>query len=137
MKTNGFSKTVSMRSRSRTMYGESQPFSTTTPSTKRTEMPGSSVSSIVTTPSAPTCSSAWATTDPMPGSSLAAIVATLTRSGPSTGRAIRSSSATIASVAASMPVRSSIGFEPSSSASMPSRTIAWASNVAVVVPSPV
>ena len=34
MKTNGFSKTVSIRCGSRTMYGESQPFSTTMPSTK-------------------------------------------------------------------------------------------------------
>ncbi len=34
MKTYGFSKTVSIRCGSRTMYWESQPFSTTTPSTK-------------------------------------------------------------------------------------------------------
>ncbi len=36
-----------------------------------------------------------------------------------------------------MPRRSNIGLAPSSSAFMPSRTIAWASSVAVVVPSPV
>src|SRR3954464_13729387 len=36
-----------------------------------------------------------------------------------------------------MPRRSSIGLTPSSSAIMPSRTMAWASSVAVVVPSPV
>ena len=65
MKTYGFSKTVSIRCTSRTMYCESQPFSTTTPSTKRTPMPGSSDSSIVTTPSAPTCVSASATMPPI------------------------------------------------------------------------
>ena len=137
MKTYGFSNTVSMRYWSRTMYGDSQPFSTTMPSTKRTPTPGSSDSSIVTTPSAPTRSSASATMPPMTSSSLAAIVATLTRSGPSTGRATRCSSAATAAAASSMPRRSSIGFAPSSSARMPSRTIAWASSVAVVVPSPV
>ena len=63
------------------MYGESQPFSTSMPSTKRTETPGSSVSSIVTTPSAPTRSSASATAPPTTSSSLAAIVATLTQVG--------------------------------------------------------
>ena len=36
-----------------------------------------------------------------------------------------------------MPRRSSIGLAPSSIATIPSRTIAWASSVAVVVPSPV
>ena len=124
MKTYGFSKTVSIRCTSRTMYCESQPFSTTTPSTKRTPMPGSSDSSIVTTPSAPTCVSASATMPPMTSSSLAAIVATCTSSSPSTVRATRCSSATMAAVASSMPRRSSIGLAPSSSACMPSRTIA-------------
>ena len=74
----------------------------------------------------------------MTSSSLAAIVATWARCArPSTGRAIRCSSATTQAVASSMPRRSSIGLTPSSSARMPSRTIAWASSVAVVVPSPV
>jgi hypothetical protein len=50
---------------------------------------------------------------------------------------MRRSSADSTSAASSMPRRSSIGFAPSSSARMPSRTIACASSVAVVVPSPV
>ena len=43
----------------------------------------------------------------------------------------------MAAVASSMPRRRSIGFAPSSNARIPSRTIACASSVAVVVPSPV
>ena len=137
MKISGFSTTVSMRSVSRTMYGETQPFSTTTPSTKSTRMPGSSVSSTVTTPSSPARKTASATASPM-ASSFAAIVATWRISSrPTTGRARRWSSSTSVAVATSIPRRSSIGFAPSSSARMPSRTIACASSVAVVVPSPV
>jgi hypothetical protein len=101
-------------------------------------MPGNSVSSIVTTPSSPTRSSASATAAPMRSSSLAAIVATCCSwSRPDTERATRLSSAATRSVASSIPRRSSIALAPSSMASMPSRTIAWASSVAVVVPSPV
>ena len=138
MRISGSSKTVSIRSVSRTMYGDTQPFSTTTPSTKSTRMPGSSDSSSVTTPSSPTRDTASATASPITGSSLAAIVATWSISSRErTGRAIRCSSATSAAVASSMPRRSPIGFAPSSSAFIPSRTIAWASSVAVVVPSPV
>ncbi len=138
MRMYGSSRTVSIRVRSWTMYGEIQPFSTWTPSTKSTEMPGSSDSSTFTTPSAPTRSSASATALPMTSSSLAAIVAMCSScSRPSTGRAVRLSSATRHAVASSMPRRSCIGLAPSSSARMPSRTMAWASRVAVVVPSPV
>src|SRR4051794_4240082 len=74
----------------------------------------------------------------MIGSSLAAIVATCSSwSRSAIGRATRLSSSVRRSVASSMPRRSSIGLAPSSSAFMPSRTIACASSVAVVVPSPV
>src|SRR5215218_6815305 len=108
------------------------------PSTNSTAIPGTSDSSIVTTPSAPTRSSASATASPICSSSLAAIVAMWASwARPSTGRATRRSSPTRQAVASSMPRRSSIGLTPSSIASMPSRTIAWASSVAVVVPSPV
>src|SRR3954454_22109018 len=101
-------------------------------------MPGSSVSSTVTTPSSPTRSSASATASPITGSSLAAIVATWRSSSlDCTWRATRCSWATRHAEASSMPRRRSIGFAPSSSAVMPSRTSAWASTVAVVVPSPV
>src|SRR5918998_3773222 len=108
------------------------------PSTNSTAIPGTSDSSIVTTPSAPTRSSASATASPICSSSLAAIVAMCASwARPSTGRAMRRSSPTRQAVASSMPRRSSIGLTPSSMASMPSRTMAWASRVAVVVPSPV
>ena len=137
IRISGLSKTVSIRCVSRTMYGETQPFSITTPSAYSTVMPGVSDSSSVTTPSGPTRSIASATAAPITSSSLAAIVATWRTASPSTGRAIRRSSAERTSIASSMPRLRSIGFAPSSSACMPSRTIAWASSVAVVVPSPV
>src|SRR4051794_39728841 len=108
------------------------------PSTKSTEIPGTSDSSTVTTPSPPTRSSASAIAAPMTSSSFAAMVAMWAScERPSTGRAMRFSSSTRHAVASSIPRRSSIGFTPSSRASMPSRTMAWASSVAVVVPSPV
>src|SRR3954466_476444 len=138
MRMYGSSRTVSIRLRSLIMYGEIQPFSTWTPSTYSTEIPGSSDSSTVTTPSEPTRSIASAIASPMTSSSLAAIVAMWASCArPSIGRATRCSSSTRHAVASSMPRRSSIGLAPSSSASMPSRTMAWASSVAVVVPSPV
>src|SRR4051812_45416069 len=134
----GSSRTVSIRVRSLTMYGEIQPLSTFTPSTKSTATPGVSDSSMVTTPSGPTRSNASAIAAPMTSSSFAAIVAMCSScSRPATGRATRRSSSTRHAVASSMPRRSSIGLTPSSSAIMPSRTMAWASSVAVVVPSPV
>ena len=137
-RTYGSSKTVSIRVVSWTRYGEKWPLSTWKPSTNSTSIPGSAASSIVTTPSGPTWCSACATARPIRSSSLAAIVATLVRSSsPETWRAPRRSSATTSSVACSIPRRSSIGLAPSSSAFMPSRTIACASSVAVVVPSPV
>ena len=46
------------------------------------------------------------------------------------------SSSTTAATALSMPRLRSIGFMPAATALAPSRTIAWASTVAVVVPSP-
>jgi hypothetical protein len=45
-------------------------------------------------------------------------------------------SSTTVSTAESMPRFKSIGFIPAATAFEPSRTIAWASTVAVVVPSP-
>jgi hypothetical protein len=52
------------------------------------------------------------------------------------GREIFFSSATTVVTARSMPRLRSIGFMPEATYFMPSRTIAWASTVAVVVPSP-
>jgi hypothetical protein len=55
---------------------------------------------------------------------------------PGTGFAIFFSSATSASVAALMPLISSAWLAPAVRYFMPSSQIAWASRVAVVVPSP-
>ena len=54
----------------------------------------------------------------------------------STSRAASSSALLTAAVAWSMPRLSAIGFTPAATARRPSWTIAWASTVAVVVPSP-
>lgn len=133
----GSSKTVSLRSVSCTLYGETQPFSTTIPSTNSTAMPGGSESSSVTTPSSPTRSSArHRVADDRVllgggGRRCGAAPPPPPRAAP-----CRSSS-TRTAVASSIPRRRSMGFAPSSSASMPSCTIDRASGVAVVVPSPV
>ena len=50
--------------------------------------------------------------------------------------AIESSCSDTASTAFSMPRLSAIGLAPAATLRRPSRTIAWASTVAVVVPSP-
>ena len=57
-------------------------------------------------------------------------------SRPSTAREPDSSAALTASTAASMPRLSASGEPPAVTTRRPSRTIAWASTVAVVVPSP-
>src|SRR3954464_12784919 len=94
------------------------------------------LSSTVITPSLPTRSIA----SPMrslTSASCAEMVATpaiAVRS--STGVAALSSSACTASTAARMPRPSAIGLAPAATLRMPSWTSAWASTVAVVVPSP-
>ena len=55
---------------------------------------------------------------------------------PAVGTEIAFSSATMAATALSMPRLSAIGFAPAVTFLRPSRKIAWASTVAVVVPSP-
>ena len=65
------------------------------------------------------------------------MVATLpTSSRPSTARAVWRSRSCTAIAAASMPRLSCIGSAPAATLRIPARTIAWASTVAVVVPSP-
>src|SRR5690242_12070880 len=94
-------------------------------------------SSTVITPSLPTFSIASAIFSPTTVSPLAEMTPTwLISFEPATGfeRAFRSS--TTLSTARSMPRFRSIGFMPAATDFMPSRTIAWASTVAVVVPSP-
>ena len=93
-------------------------------------------SSTLTTPSLPTFSIASAITSPM-ARSRAEIVATRAMSSlPATSLAWASTDSATRSTAASMPRLSPIGFAPAATFLSPSRTIAWASRVAVVVPSP-
>ncbi len=94
-------------------------------------------SSTVITPSLPTFSIASAIFSPTTVSPLAEMMPTWAISlVPATGleRALRSS--TTLATARSMPRFRSIGFMPAATDFMPSRTIAWARTVAVVVPSP-
>ncbi len=94
-------------------------------------------SSTVMTPSLPTFSIASAISLPISASLLAEMVPTWAISFlPAVGTDRRFSSATIASTAASMPRLSSIGLAPAVTFFRPSRKMAWASTVAVVVPSP-
>ena len=94
-------------------------------------------SSTVITPSLPTLSIASAMILPMFSSALAEIEPTCAISlVVLQGLEIFFSSATTASTALSMPRFRSIGFMPAATYFMPSCTIACASTVAVVVPSP-
>ena len=92
---------------------------------------------MVTTPSLPTFSIASAMVLPMNSSPLALIVPTCATSfWPLVGLEIFFSASTIFSTALSMPRLSSIGLWPAATIFAPSRKIACASTVAVVVPSP-
>ena len=88
------------------------------------------------TPSLPTFSIASAMILPIVASLFAEIVPTWAIMLPLTGLDSFLSSSTIASTAFSMPRFSAIGFAPAATFFTPSRKIAWASTVAVVVPSP-
>ncbi len=93
-------------------------------------------SSTVMTPSLPTLSIASAMISPTVGSpaemdavaAICSLVSTSVESSPSFS--------TIAETAVSMPLRRARGLAPAFTLRRPSRTIAWASTVAVVVPSP-
>src|SRR5438270_5948928 len=94
-------------------------------------------SSTVITPSLPTFSIASAIFSPTMVSPLAAMLPTWPISfDPETGleRFLRSSTTLV--TARSIPRFKSIGFMPAATDFIPSRTIAWARTVAVVVPSP-
>ena len=106
------------------------------PSTTSSEVSIDLASSTVMTPSLPTFSIASAMILPMVSSLLAEIVPTWAIAAPLTGLACFFSSATITSTAFSMPRFSSIGLAPATTFFAPSRKIACASTVAVVVPSP-
>src|SRR6266851_8828417 len=94
-------------------------------------------SSTVMTPSLPTFSIASAISLPISLSLLAEIVPTWAISfRPAVGTDIFFNSSTTVSTARSIPRFSDIGFTPAVTDFRPSRKIAWASTVAVVVPSP-
>src|SRR5580704_8528681 len=106
------------------------------PSVNSSSMPMVGASSTVMTPSLPTLSNASAMTSPI-FASCAEIVATWATSlRSSTSRADLSSISATAAEAASMPRLSEIGLAPAATLRSPSWTMAWASTVAVVVPSP-
>ena len=107
------------------------------PSTMSSSVSRLVASSIVMTPSLPTFCIACAIISPISRSSLAEIVPTWAISALVEiyfDPFLRS--LTTEATAMSMPRRKSIGFMPAATALTPSRTIAWASTVAVVVPSP-
>src|SRR5690606_32099708 len=118
-------------------YGDRYPRSNCMPSTTSSSLSRPEPSSTVITPSLPTLSIAWAIRSPMLASELAEMVPTWAISlEVDDGREMVFSSATAAETALSMPRLRSIGFMPAATAFMPSRMKAWASTVAVVVPSP-
>src|SRR5215217_8235139 len=107
------------------------------PSTTSSSVSMLLASSMVITPSLPTLSIALAIMSPIALSPLAETVPTWAISSlvDTFLERLLSSSITI-SAARSMPRLRSIGFMPAATDLAPSRTIAWASTVAVVVPSP-
>src|SRR6266498_3571409 len=106
------------------------------PSTNSSSIPKVWDSSTVMTPSLPTFSNASAIVSPM-ARSPAEIVATWAISSlPSTSRACLPRCSTAAATPFSMPRLRPIGFAPAATFLIPSRTMARARTVAVVVPSP-
>src|SRR5450432_3895252 len=107
------------------------------PSTTESSLSRPEPSSTVITPSLPTFSIASAMVLPIDSSEFAEIVPTCAialESLQGLESLFRSSTATV--TALSMPRLISIGFRPEATAFKPSRIIAWARTVAVVVPSP-
>ena len=125
-----------MRSASVTKYGEMKPLSNRMPSTKSSSMPKVFDSSTVMTPSLPTLSTASAIVSPIWGSAAEMAPTWAISSLPSTSLDWFLIASTASSVARSMPRFSDIGLAPAATLRRPSFTIAWASTVAVVVPSP-
>src|ERR1700733_4678488 len=118
-------------------YGERKPRSNCMPSTSSSSLPSPWPSSTVITPSLPTFSMASAMVLPMDSSEFAEIVPTCAMAfGSLQGLARRLSSSVVTRTAWSMPRLMSIGLRPEATAFRPSRIIAWARTVAVVVPSP-
>ncbi len=93
-------------------------------------------SSTVITPSLPTFSRASAITSPTSGSAAEMAATWAISSRLSTSRDCFSIASTAASTAFSIPRFRAMGLAPAATFFMPRRTMAWASTVAVVVPSP-
>ena len=106
------------------------------PSVSSSSRPSALDSSTVMTPSLPTLSSASAMSSPIAGSPAEMAAVAAISSLVSTSLACASSAAVTASTAFSMPFFRAIGLAPAATLRRPSRTSAWASTVAVVVPSP-
>src|SRR5277367_1334648 len=107
------------------------------PSTTSSSVSSDFASSTVITPSLPTFFIASARKRPISASPLAEMVPTWAISSfDVTFLELAWRSFTTASTAMSMPRLRSIGFMPAATALAPSFTMAWASRVAVVVPSP-
>src|SRR6266508_4186305 len=113
-----------------------KPLSNCMPSTNSSSIPNVWDSSTVTTPSLPTLSSASAMTSPMEESAAEIAATWAISSFDSTSLAAAPRASTTAATAFSMPRFSPIGFAPAATFFIPRLTIAWASTVAVVVPSP-
>src|SRR5882757_6479284 len=106
------------------------------PSVKSRSRPKVLDSSTVITPSLPTLSIASAIRSPTCLSWADSAATAAMSSLPSIARAVDSSSSETALTAASMPFFRAAGEAPAATLRRPSRTSAWASTVAVVVPSP-
>mmetsp|Transcript_38677 Transcript_38677/g.116886 ORF Transcript_38677/g.116886 Transcript_38677/m.116886 type:complete len:321 (-) Transcript_38677:20-982(-) len=135
--TSGFSNSTFWAFTFVMKYGEMYPRSSFMPSTTSSSCSNVLPSCTVMVPSLPTFSNALVIMSPMWPSPLAAIVATLRMlAGDSivVACAARSSRTTLAP--ASMPRLMSMGFMPAATALQPSRKMARARTVAVVVPSP-
>ena len=133
-RTYGSSSTASIRSASVIMYGDRYPLSNCIPSVNSSSSPNVWPSSTFTTPSLPTFSIASAITSPI-SRSREEIVATRAMSSlPSISTDCDFRLSVTAPTAASIPRFNPIGFAPAATFFNPSRTIACASTVAVVVP---
>ena len=106
------------------------------PSVNSSSRPKVWPSSTFTTPSLPTFSIASAITSPISRSREEMVATRAMSSLPLTSFDCDFRFSTTASTAFSMPRLSAIGLAPAETFFRPSRTIAWASTVAVVVPSP-
>src|SRR3712207_2858550 len=88
------------------------------------------------TPSLPTFSMAWPMSSPTSASCAETVATPAMACWSETGMATSSRALETASAAARMPAPNAVGLAPAATLRMPSCTRAWASTVAVVVPSP-